>query len=50
MSDLMFQVKITATGVVKDKDGNILSSGPIEFDPQVMSEQEIHDIFQGDSK
>lgn len=28
--DMMFKVKISATGEVRDKDGNLLSSSPVE--------------------
>jgi hypothetical protein len=48
MSALTFQVKITAIGEVRDKDGNLLSAEPVEFN-QTMTEQQLRD-FQGESK
>lgn len=30
MGDLKFEVKVTATGEVRDADGNLISSEPIE--------------------
>lgn len=49
MSALTFQVKITAIGEVRDKDGNLLSAEPVEFNPINMTEQELRD-FQGAMK
>jgi hypothetical protein len=49
MSTLNFEVKITAIGEVRDKDGNLLSATPVEFDPITMTEQQLRD-FQGDVK
>lgn len=47
MSALKFEVKITAIGEVRDKDGNLLSSTPVEFDPQVMTEEQIAALREG---
>jgi len=30
MGEQLYQLKITATGEVRDKDGNLISSGPVE--------------------
>lgn len=37
---MKFEVKITAIGEVRDADGNLLSSEPVEFS-QMMSESEL---------
>jgi hypothetical protein len=37
---ISFKVKITAVGEVRDKDGNLISSEPIEIE-QVMTEDEL---------
>lgn len=46
MDILKFQVKITATGEVRDKDGNLVSSEPVEF-TTTMTEQELRQ-FKGE--
>lgn len=35
MSQQMYEVKITAMGEVRDADGNLLSSEPVEFRHEV---------------
>lgn len=40
MTEQMFEVKITAVGEVRDKDGNLLSSEPIEM-TKIVSESEL---------
>lgn len=40
MTGLMYEVKITAIGEVRDADGNLLSAEPVEF-VQTMTEQEL---------
>lgn len=47
MSGLMFEVKITAVGEVRDKDGNLISAEPVEF-VQTMSEQQLREL-QGET-
>lgn len=49
MSALNFEVKITAVGEVRDKDGNLLSTVPVEF-TQTMSETELRAFTEGDNK
>jgi uncharacterized protein YabE (DUF348 family) len=39
MSDLIFELKVTATGEVRDADGNLISSEPIEATMNVTAEQ-----------
>lgn len=48
MSEMRFEVKITAVGEVRDKDGNLLSSEPVEFN-QEMTEQELRAFTEGTS-
>lgn len=50
MSTLNFEVKITAIGEVRDKDGNLLSAEPVEFDPINMTAEQIHALTEGESK
>ena len=40
MDDLKFKVKITAVGEVRDKDGNLISSEPVEAET-VMTQDEL---------
>lgn len=35
----MFEVKITAIGEVRDKDGNLLSAEPVEFIQNMTAEE-----------
>lgn len=42
---MQYEVKITAQGEVRDADGNLISSEPIEL-AGTMSEQELRDNFQ----
>jgi hypothetical protein len=37
---MLFEVKITAVGEVRDADGNLISAEPVEF-VQTMTEQEL---------
>jgi hypothetical protein len=37
----MYEITIVATGEVRDKDGNLLSSSPIEMTGQVTEEEAI---------
>jgi hypothetical protein len=39
MSGLKFEIKVTATGEVRDKDGNLISSEPVEMTALVTEEQ-----------
>lgn len=41
MGDMKFKVEIKAMGEVRDKDGNLISSNPVEFEPQVMTQDEL---------
>lgn len=62
MTGLMFEVKITAVGEVRDSDGNLITPDSAEFDTMTMTAQELLDnnfiseddlqtlISQGDSK
>jgi len=50
MSEMRFAVKITAVGEVRDQDGNVLSSGPVEFDPINMTADEIRALTEGETK
>lgn len=40
MSEMRFEVKITAVGEVRDKDGNLISSTPVEIN-KTMTESEL---------
>jgi hypothetical protein len=42
----MFEMKITATGEVRDADGNLLSSEPIET-TQLVTEEQARAIIEG---
>lgn len=41
MGDMKFKVEIKAVGEVRDKDGNLISSNPVDFEPQVMTQDEL---------
>jgi hypothetical protein len=41
---LTFQVKIKAVGEVRDKDGNLISSEPVEFDAVEMTEAQLIEL------
>jgi hypothetical protein len=43
MSDIKFKVKITAVGEVRDKDGNLLSSEPVEAEAE-LTESELIEL------
>lgn len=47
MTGLTFAVKITAIGEVRDKDGNLVSAEPVEFN-QTMTEQELRAFTEGE--
>jgi hypothetical protein len=36
----MYEVTIQAAGEVRDKDGNLLSSTPVEFEKQIITEEQ----------
>ena len=40
MTEQMFEMKITAIGEVRDKDGNLLSAEPVEM-TKIVSETEL---------
>jgi hypothetical protein len=46
MTGLMFEVKITAVGEVRDKDGNLLSSEPLET-TMVVNQQQLDELQKG---
>lgn len=48
MSNMSFAVKITAVGEVRDKDGNLLSAEPVEFN-QIMTADEYRAFTEGES-
>lgn len=48
MTDLHFEVKITATAEVRDADGNLKSSEPVEMTKRV-SEDELRALLEGES-
>jgi len=41
MGELRFKVEVKAVGEVRDKDGNLISSTPVDFEPQVMTQDEL---------
>lgn len=43
MTEQMFEIKINAVGEVRDKDGNLLSSEPIEL-TQIVSESQLREM------
>ena len=43
-----FEMRITATGTVRDADGNIVSEQPVEA-TVVLTEDEVRALTQGDS-
>jgi len=42
MTEAQFKVKFTATAEVRDAEGNLISSSPVEFNHE-MSEQDLRD-------
>lgn len=46
MSETRYEVKITAIGEVRDKDGNLISAEPVEFN-QTMTESELRAFTEG---
>lgn len=40
MTEQMYEIKVTAVGEVRDKDGNLLSEEPIEM-TKIVSESEL---------
>lgn len=40
MTEQKFEIKVTAIGEVRDKDGNLISSEPIEM-TQIVTESEL---------
>lgn len=49
MTDMRFEAKFTATAEVRDKDGNLKSSEPIEM-TRIVSEDELRALLEGESK
>ena len=45
----MFAMKITASGEVRDADGNLLSSTPIETTVELTGQQ-VRDLFEGEAE
>ena len=48
MSDLRFEVKITAVGEVRDADGNLISSEPVEATLNLTAD-EVRALTEGDT-
>jgi hypothetical protein len=48
MSEQMFEVLITATAEVRDADGNLISSSPIEA-AMTMNAEQVAELIQGDT-
>ena len=48
MTDMKFEVKISATAEVRDKDGNLKSSEPIEM-TATMTEAQLRALTEGES-
>ena len=48
MTEQMFEIKITATGEVRDAEGNLISSEPVEA-TLVVSESELRALTEGES-
>lgn len=49
MTGLHFQVKLTATAEVRDKDGNLKGEEPVEITTTV-SEEQLRTLTEGESK
>ena len=47
MPDQLYEVRVTATGTVRDKDGNIISEQPIET-TSILTEDEVRALIEGD--
>lgn len=47
MPDQMYEIRITATGTVRDAEGNIVSEQPIEA-TAVLTEDEVQALTQGE--
>ena len=47
MTEQLFEVVITATAEVRDAEGNLISTSPVEF-TNTMTEAEITAMIQGD--
>jgi hypothetical protein len=47
MSEMRYEVKVTAIGEVRDKHGNLLSAEPVEL-VQTMSESELRTFSEGE--
>jgi len=43
----LYEVRITASGTVRDADGNVISEQPIEA-ITVLTEDEVHALTQGE--
>lgn len=48
MTDMKFEVKITAVAEIRDKDGNLISAEPVEFTPQIVSEAVARELIEGE--
>ena len=47
MTGQLYEMRITATGTVRDADGNVVSEQPIEV-TQILTEDEVQALTQGD--
>lgn len=45
--DQKYELRVTATGTVRDSDGNIIGQEPIEA-IAILTEDEIHKLFEGE--
>lgn len=41
---LLFEIKVTATGEVRDKDGNLISSTPVEFETKQVTAEQLAEL------
>jgi hypothetical protein len=47
VSELRFEVKLTATAEVRDKDGNLKGEEPVEI-TAIVSEEQLRALTEGD--
>lgn len=46
MANMMYEVKITAVGEVRDAEGNLISAEPIEM-TKIVNEEELRALQEG---
>jgi hypothetical protein len=49
LTEFAFVAKVTATGEVRDKDGNLISTQPIEAEIP-LTEEQAHALLEGTSE